>query len=325
MHWHAHFEFFVLHNLFSGLLVVKSFIIRVHFDLLLLGLGVPVELSSVQASTVPMSDAAAAAQHSEATIALAKKESAEHLHGMKEAYEALRKRPLIVKAYAMTDPNAPTNAKTVHFVRHGQGFHNLMADLANAAGTKWEQFSKTPENPYVMPEILDAPLTEKGRQQAMMLQPTVQAFEEQPELVMFSPNCRALQTGLLVFEHLVGSSVPFLAHEMVREENGVHVCDKRRPTSRQATEFPMIDFSLLETEEDVLFREDRRETKMEVADRAYKFMEWLADRPEKSVGVASHSGWLLTVFHAICECDDSLKGWFHTGEMRSVKLEFIRK
>lgn len=266
----------------------------------------------------------AAAAHSDATLALAKKESAEHLHGMKEAYDSMRGRPLIVKAYAMTDGNAPTgpNVKTVHFVRHGQGFHNLMADLANAVGSKWEQFTKTPENPYAMPEILDAPLTEKGRQQALILQPRVREFEDQPEVVMFSPNCRALQTGLLVFEHLVGK-VPFLAHEMVREESGVHVCDKRRPKSRQEKEFPMIDFSLLETDEDVIFRDDRRESKMEVAERVYKFMEWLADRPEKCVGVASHSGWLLTVFNGICECDESLKGWFHTGEMRSVKLEFI--
>ena len=175
-----------------------------------------------------------------------------------------------------------------------------------------------------MPEILDAPLTEKGRQQAMLLQPIVQAMGEQPEMIALSPNCRALQTGTIVFEHLKGR-IPFIAHEMAREENGVHVCDKRRPKSRQEQEFPMVDFSLLESDEDVLFLDDRRETKIEVADRAYKFMEWLSQRPEKHVGVSSHSGWLLTVFNANCQCDESLKGWFQTGEMRSVKLEFFRQ
>ena len=176
-----------------------------------------------------------------------------------------------------------------------------------------------------MPEILDAPLTEKGRQQALLLQPIVQSLKEQPELIAFSPNCRALQTGVLVFEHLTGK-IPFLAHEMAREENGVHVCDKRRPKSRQEHEFPMIDFSLLESEEDELFLDDRRETKLEVANRVYKFMEWLSDRPETCVGVSSHSGWLLTVFNANCQCaDENLQGWFQTGELRSVKLEFIRR
>lgn len=176
-----------------------------------------------------------------------------------------------------------------------------------------------------MPEILDAPLTEKGRLQALSLQPVIREMASKPELVVLSPNCRALQTGLIVFEELIEQKVPFLAHEMVREENGVHVCDKRRPTSRQVKEFPQVDFGLLETEEDVIFRDDRRESKAEVGERVYRFLEWLSQRNEKTVGVASHSGWLLTVFNGICECDESLKGWFQTGEMRSAKLEFVSK
>jgi len=174
-----------------------------------------------------------------------------------------------------------------------------------------------------MTEILDAPLTEKGRQQAAMLQPKIRAMQHQPELVLFSPNCRALQTGSIVFEHLRGN-VPFLAHEMVREETGIHFCDKRRPKSRQAAEFPMIDFSLIETDEDVLFSEDERETKADLAERIYKFLEFLENRHEKHVGVASHSAWLLTAFNANFDCDEALRGWFQTGEMRSAILEFVR-
>jgi hypothetical protein len=82
---------------------------------------------------------ASSASHSETTLALAKKESAEHMHGMKELYDAMRKRPLIVKAYALDDANAPADAKIVHFVRHGQGFHNLMADIASSQGREWVQ------------------------------------------------------------------------------------------------------------------------------------------------------------------------------------------
>ena len=84
-----------------------------------------------------------AAAHSEVTIALAKKESAEHMEGMKELYDSMREKPLIIKAYALDDPNAPADAKTVHFVRHGQGFHNLMADLAKAEGREWVQVRQT--------------------------------------------------------------------------------------------------------------------------------------------------------------------------------------
>jgi hypothetical protein len=84
----------------------------------------------------PKDDAAA---HSEVTLRLAKQEHAEHMEGMQAATDEMRQQPLIVKAYALNDPNAPTgdNVKTVHFVRHGQGFHNLMADRAKQSGQKW--------------------------------------------------------------------------------------------------------------------------------------------------------------------------------------------
>lgn len=297
-------------------------------------------------------DAATAAGtiHSDVTLALAKKESAEHMVGMKELFEMMRHKRLRVKAYAMDDPEAPSpasnaNVKVSHFVRHGQGFHNLMADMVTSHGRTWKQFEKSPNNPYTMPELLDSPLTDKGRKQAYLLQPRVQSIMQskgnehkaQPiQLVISSPNCRALQTAAIVFEQLVpDESIPFLSHEMVREETGVHICDKRRPTARQQAEFPRFDFSLLltdaQTDGDPIYNEHARETKQQVGERIYQFMEWLHKRPEQHIAVASHSGWLLTLFNGICECNDthtaslSLQDWFQTGEMRSVVLEFLEQ
>lgn len=262
--------------------------------------------------------------HSEVTLALAKKEHAEHMDGMAELKAHMKTKPIKIKAYKLDDPNAPPDAKTVTFVRHGQGFHNLLADLAKAAGKEWQQFTDDPNNPYRTPEILDAPLTDKGRQQALQLQPKVAALPHPPQLVLFSPNCRALQTGLLVFEQL--KNVPFVAHEWVREETGIHCCDQRRPTSRQAAEFPRIDFSLLSHEDDPIYRDDHRETKLQVGERIYEFLvDYLSNRPESHVAINSHSGWLLTVFNGVVqECHDDLKAWWQTGEMRTCKLEFIR-
>merc|ERR1712113_399522 len=90
-------------------------------------------------------------------------------------------------------------------------------------------------------------------------------------------------------------------------------------------EFPMVNFDLIESDEDVLFSHERRESKVEVGERIYKFMEWLELRDEKHIGVTSHSGWLFTLFNGVAECDEKLKTWFQTGEMRSVKLVFSRK
>lgn len=79
--------------------------------------------------------------HSDVTLALAEKESAEHMHGMETLRHIMIDRSLRIKAYALNDPNAPSGhtIKTVHFVRHGQGFHNLMADLAQEEGREWVQ------------------------------------------------------------------------------------------------------------------------------------------------------------------------------------------
>lgn len=277
---------------------------------------------------IPSNSDSQSSSHDAITLALAKKESAEHLHGIEELYASMRQRPLLVKAFALHDEaSLPSgkeeNVKVVHFLRHGQGFHNLMADMAVAQGKQWEQFVPS-DNPYCKAEIADAPLTQKGRDQARAVQPLVESMKNQPELVVLSTNCRAIQTGIIAFAPLL-KKIPFIAHEMVREETGVHVCDKRRPKSQQMMEFPFVDFDLIESEEDELFRSDRRENKMDVGERIYKFMEWLSLRDETHVAVASHSGWLLTAFNGIFECDESLKAWFQTGELRSVKLVFTKR
>ncbi len=267
--------------------------------------------------------------HENVTMALAKIESAQHLHGMEDLYTSMRQRPILVNAYDIlldegsSPPVTDENVKVVHFLRHGQGFHNLMADMAMAQGKQWEQFISSSDNPYCMLEITDAPLTQKGRNQARAVQAKVMTMKDQPQLVVLSTNCRALQTGCIAFEHLM-KKIPFVAHEMLREETGVHVCDRRRPKSQQVMEFPQVCFDLIKSEEDELFRTDRRENKMEIGERIYKFLEWLSLREETHVGIASHSGWLFTAFNGVFECDSSLKTWFQTGELRSVKLVFSR-
>ena len=76
--------------------------------------------------TAALEDGGAAA-HSAVTLALAKKDSAAHMHGMKELAETMRRKPLRIKAYDVDDPACcgSNSTKIVHFVRHGQGFHNV--------------------------------------------------------------------------------------------------------------------------------------------------------------------------------------------------------
>ena len=256
------------------------------------------------------------------------------MHGMEALRTIMSQRPLRVRAYPLDDsPSSTNNSKTVHFIRHGQGFHNLLADQASAQGRTWQQFVVSPDNPYTLPEILDAPLTHKGRQQALALRSRV---PDGVELVVVSPNCRALQTALLATSST--HDAPVVAHEMCREECGVHICDQRRPIAQQRLDFPTVDFSLLtdDDDEDPLWSPDRRETKEQVGERGYAFLEWLEQRPEQHIVVASHSGWLLTLFNGVLECHrptttaaappmrSQLLDWWQTGELRSVRLEFVR-
>ena len=38
--------------------------------------------------------------------------------------------------------------KVLHLIRHGQGFHNLLADLYSSSGRAWTQFEPGEDNPY---------------------------------------------------------------------------------------------------------------------------------------------------------------------------------
>ncbi|ONH90828.1 hypothetical protein PRUPE_8G076400 [Prunus persica] len=117
------------------------------------------------------------------------------------------------------------------------------------------------------------------------------------ELVITSPLLRALQTAVGVFggegytdrmdilplmvanagysERPSISSLncpPIIAIELCREHLGVHPCDNRRSISDYQFLFPAVDFSLIESDEDILWKANVRELKEEVAARGLKFL-----------------------------------------------------
>ncbi|CAO2833845.1 unnamed protein product [Amaranthus hypochondriacus] len=201
------------------------------------------------------------------------------------------------------------HCKTLHWVRHAQGFHNVAGEKAYEA--------------YKSYDYLDASLTSLGWEQVDNLRKHVQAsgLSKKIELVITSPLTRTMQTAVGVFggggysdgvdvtplmvANVEGSDrpaissfgcPPFLAVELCREHLGVHPCDKRRSKSKYETLFPAIDFSLIESDEDTWWKEDVRETDEEVAERGMKFMKWLWTRKEKEIAIVSHSGFL---FHTL--------------------------
>ncbi|KAF8019689.1 hypothetical protein BT93_G0396 [Corymbia citriodora subsp. variegata] len=228
--------------------------------------------------------------------------------------------------------------KTLHLVRHGQGIHNVEGDKNYKA--------------YMNPDYFDAHLTPLGWQQVDNLRKHVQAcgLSKKIDLVITSPLLRTLQTAVGVFggegytDRLDGlplmvanagnsaraaisslNSPPIVAVELCREHLGVHPCDKRRSITDYEFLFPGVDFSLIESNEDVLWKANVRETKEELAARGIKFLNWLWTRKEKEIAVVTHSGFL---FHTLAsfgeDCHPLVKteicGHFANCELRSMVI-----
>jgi len=238
-----------------------------------------------------------------------------HLEAARPFIGKICREPFVVRA-SRVRPCADTGAKLVHWIRHGQAFHNLMSDIFREHGIEG--------TPYVRPEVLDPPLTAIGRDQAAALCPETQTLS--PMLIVVSPLARATKTALISFDHLVGK-VPVVAHELCREISGVNCCDSRRSVTEAKKDFPVVDYSLMQSDLDEYFQPDVRETQDELAKRSYQFLEWLRTREEREIVVSTHSAFLFALLNVAVATDDEEKGtglsaWFSAGEMRSAWMWF---
>ncbi|KAL5714839.1 hypothetical protein ACHQM5_016746 [Ranunculus cassubicifolius] len=199
--------------------------------------------------------------------------------------------------------------KTLHLVRHAQGIHNVAGEKDHDA--------------YMSEELFDAHLTPLGWEQVKKLRSHViqTGLVKKLDLVIVSPLLRTMQTAVGVFggeeyanedgvkplmvenagnsSHSAISSSdrpPFVAVELCREHLGVHPCDRRRSIPEYTPLFPAIDFSLIENDDDILWKPDVRELDDHVGARGLEFLNWLWTRKEKEIAVVTHSGFL---FHTL--------------------------
>jgi broad specificity phosphatase PhoE len=166
----------------------------------------------------------------------------------------------------------------VHFFRHGAAISNdptlTEAQILDA-------------------RFLDAPLNERGREQARTAGiQLARVLNGSPvDLVLVSPLCRALETAELILSS-AGISPPVRVIELLREAHGVRPCDARRPRSVAMSRFPLFDFSGVETEEDPWHRVDSRESLQSLRARCLDFQSMLSSLPYKTVIVVSHGVFL---------------------------------
>lgn len=200
------------------------------------------------------------------------------------------------------------------------------------------------KNPLLLPDITDAPLTQKGRDQCAERRAAASALTG-IELIIMSPLIRCLQTAHITFEdHLPGNTprgVKWMAHEGVREELGTLLCNKRRPLSETERLFPGVDFTRLPCGEDDAMWENHvdkmanedgipsRETTEDMSHRCYDFLvEFLRTRPEREMVVVGHSAWLLAMTNAVFDVGGDgglIAPMFDQAELRSVELVFAEQ
>lgn len=106
---------------------------------------------------------------------------------------------------------------------------------------------------------------------------------------------------------------------------GVNTCDMRGRISEYKKLFPAIDFSLIESDEDILWRADVRESDKELSARGMKFMKWLWTRKEKEIAIVTHSAFLFQTLPELGydghpSTKNEICKFFANAELRSIVL-----
>jgi len=184
--------------------------------------------------------------------------------------------------------------KWVWFVRHAEGFHNV-AERQHELGTLYLQEEHSGWR------FWDSALTARGKEQCQKTLREVESLSHslELELIVVSPLTRTLQTADLTVgkaspRHWSGERPPMIASDLCRERITNCPADSRRPLGSLMKEFPHIDFSELTTEYDEMW--ELKEDNAKCKERGLKFLRWLEMRPERSIAVVTHSGFLKRLF-----------------------------
>lgn len=205
--------------------------------------------------------------------------------------------------------------KTVHFVRHAQGEHNVAGERDRKE--------------YLREDLIDAVLSDKGKQQCSALLDKLDSADsnhvsKDAHLLVVSPMRRTLETALLGFKNHV-DRIPWVALESLREKTGLHPCDCRLSVKELQEDHPHVCFRQIESESDPLYHQyDTREPEDHINKRALDFFKWLEQREESNVIVVTHSAYLQCMFLNVLNVqygEGEKFVWFENCEMRSFDIE----
>lgn len=182
-------------------------------------------------------------------------------------------------------------SKVIYCIRHGLSQHNL-------------NYYKYGSQTFYDPQFVDTRLVLEGYAQAKELRETWNHLST-VELVIVSPLKRCLQTATELFRD---TKIPMIALETVREyPMGLQTCNQRSTKESLQSQFPHIDFSDLQTNEDTLWNSEREETIDELNTRINVFKKYVLERPESTIAFVNHSSF-------ICQMKDNSIKYLDNGD-----------
>ena len=186
------------------------------------------------------------------------------------------------------------NIKFLYFIRHGEGIHNVIE--AKYGRELWE------EKLALLDKYLDPSLTELGINQAIDLKNKLlktwlsNKNLPQPELIISSPLKRCILTANYIFNP-PNYKIPRIICELFRERNGRHTCDKRNTLKYINNTFPHWNLNhyynqeQIDNEDNDPLWSEKRETIIELNNRAHNFLNWLwYNIDQKHIILSGHSG-----------------------------------
>ena len=176
--------------------------------------------------------------------------------------------------------------KNILCIRHGRAVHNVLCDEIG-------------EEAYFLKESYDAPLVEEGILQAKELGNNSKQLKN-IDIVFVSPLTRTLQTAENIFKK--NQKVKIVALDKIKEfPQGIDICNKRRNRIELKEKFKKVDFSLLDSDSDQMWREDRYEKVEELKERIDEFKKFVMNENDNNIAIVSHNNFLKELLFQNCD------------------------
>lgn len=235
--------------------------------------------------------------------------------------------------------------RTLYFIRHGEALHNVReTEAQEQARLEAEALHLSPEETRQKMEasrqavlqdasLRDAPLTERGRQQARECGQQLQALIDNgtihpPTEAMVSPLTRTLQTCHIILETLQPDVKAHIREEL--QERQTQYPPDRAQSMRSIFQYSQANdrFVMDNIETKVLSKSDAdeeakvRESKEMLRERASMLFDLVMEMHHRHIMIVGHKGYLRELERGLLGLEDS--PLFGNAELRVYQVCFTR-